>query len=87
MAKKNLRIGLPARLILLGLVLVALGALIASTPHLQAGAAPAGPGATPTPAPQPVSVAGSTDWIVLMGVIIVLIVILPIIFRRRTWAK
>jgi hypothetical protein len=43
--------------------------------------------ATPLPTPDTTSVAGTTDGITLMGVIIVLIIILPIIFRRQTWIK
>jgi hypothetical protein len=43
--------------------------------------------ATPTPTPQPISHPGSTDGIMLMGIIIVLIILLPIIFRRSTWTK
>jgi hypothetical protein len=43
---------------------------------------------TPTPTPSTgTSHAGSTDWITLMGVIIVFIVILPVLFRRSTWTK
>ena len=43
---------------------------------------------TPTPTPSTgTSQTGSTDWITLMGVIIVLIVILPVLFRRSTWTK
>jgi uncharacterized SAM-binding protein YcdF (DUF218 family) len=43
---------------------------------------------TPTPTPSTgVSQTGSTDWITLMGIIIVLIVILPVLFRRSTWTK
>ena len=42
---------------------------------------------TPTPSTGTDSQAGSTDWITLMGVIIVLIVVLPVLFRRSTWTK
>ena len=43
--------------------------------------------ATPTPIPENVSRAGSTDGIMLMGVVLVLIVLLPILLRRSTWTK
>ena len=42
---------------------------------------------TSTPSAGTDSQAGSTDWITLMGLIIVLIVILPVLFRRSTWTK
>jgi len=42
---------------------------------------------SPTPAAQDASEAGSTDSIMLMGVIIVVIVILPILLRKSTWKK
>lgn len=38
-----------------------------------------------TPPPQDQSVVGSTDGIVVMGVITVLIVIVPILVRRKSW--
>jgi hypothetical protein len=87
MTGKYLRILRPASLLVMGLLLAALGALFASPADPQLGAAALRLDLTATPAAQPASEAGSTDWIVLMGVIIVLIVILPIIFRRRTWAR
>jgi hypothetical protein len=43
--------------------------------------------ATPTPTPQSLSHPGSTDGIMLMGVIIFLIILLPIIFSRSTWTR
>jgi hypothetical protein len=30
---------------------------------------------------------GSTDGIVLMGIVIVLIIVIPILFRQKTWSK
>ena len=42
---------------------------------------------TPTPTLEGISHPGSTDGIMLMGIIIVIIVLLPIIFRRGTWTK
>ena len=43
--------------------------------------------ATPTPAAGAVSRAGSTDGIMIMGVVIVIIVLIPILFRRSMWTK
>lgn len=43
--------------------------------------------ASPTPAVTTVSQVGSTDQIMLMGVVITVIVILPILFRRSTWTN
>jgi hypothetical protein len=63
----------------------------ASSPILlikpDAGAAAIYQASTPTPIPEAVSRAGSTDGIMLMGLVIVLIVLLPILFRRSTWTK
>jgi hypothetical protein len=39
--------------------------------------------ATPTPVGQAASEIGSTDGILLMGVVIVLIVTLPLVFRKK----
>lgn len=87
MTKKYLWALRPIFLLVIGLLLAALGALPGSAADHQAGAAALKLGLTPTPGPRLTSEAGSTDWIVLMGVVIVLIVILPIMLRRRTWAK
>jgi hypothetical protein len=43
--------------------------------------------ATTTPEPEGVSEIGSTDGIVVMGGVIVLIVIVPIILRRKHWIE
>ncbi len=43
--------------------------------------------ATPTPAAQAVSHAGSTNGIVWLGLVIVAIVLLPILLRRSLWTK
>ncbi|SRR5581483_722971 len=40
---------------------------------------------TPTPAAEPVSKVGSTDGIMLMGVIIVIIILLPILLHKNVW--
>jgi hypothetical protein len=42
---------------------------------------------TPTPVPKVISQGGSTDGIMLMGVVIVIIVLLPILLRRSIWTK
>jgi len=42
---------------------------------------------TPTPVADTVSRAGSTDGIMIMGVVIVIIVLVPILLRRSTWTK
>jgi len=42
---------------------------------------------TATPQTQDVSEVGSTDEIVIMGGVIVLIVIVPIILRRKDWMR
>jgi hypothetical protein len=87
MTKKLLRVLRTALLLVIGLLLASLGALFGSAADHRAGAAVLRQGLTPTPGPRLTSQAGSTDWIVLMGVVVVLIVILPIILRRRTWAR
>lgn len=42
---------------------------------------------TPTPEPQDASEIGSTNEIVIMGGIIVLIIITPIFLRRKSWMR
>ena len=42
---------------------------------------------TATPPPQDLSVVGSTDGIVAMGFLIALIIIIPILIRRKTWMQ
>jgi hypothetical protein len=42
---------------------------------------------TSTPAVEDASEIGSTDGIVLMGVIIVLIVVVPILLQRKSWSS
>jgi hypothetical protein len=44
-------------------------------------------GSTPTPVVGAVSRAGSTDGIMLLGVVIVIIVLVPILINRNTWTK
>ena len=43
--------------------------------------------ATPTPEPEDLSEIGSTDGIVAMGGVITLIVIVPILIRRKYWIR
>jgi hypothetical protein len=42
---------------------------------------------TSTPKPKDLSEIGSTDGIVLMGFMIALIIIIPILLRRRSWME
>ena len=42
---------------------------------------------TATPKPQGLSQIGSTDGIVVMGFIIALIIIVPILIRRKSWME
>lgn len=42
---------------------------------------------TKTPQPEGLSEIGSTDGIVVMGVVIALIIIVPILLRRKTWME
>jgi hypothetical protein len=42
---------------------------------------------TATPQPKDISEIGSTDAIVLMGVLIALIVIIPILLQRKAWME
>ena len=43
--------------------------------------------ATTTPPPQDLSEIGSTDGIVIMGVLIALIIIVPLLLRRKSWLE
>jgi hypothetical protein len=42
---------------------------------------------TKTPQPKDLSVIGSTDGIVIMGFVIALIIIVPILLRRKSWME
>ena len=42
---------------------------------------------TSTPEPQDISEIGSTDGIVIMGILIALIVIVPILLQRKSWME
>ena len=77
----------PIAIIGIGLVLALIAAAL-SQPTLapeQPGAAALSLQVTATPAAQPASEIGSTDGIMLMSVIIVLIVVVPILLRRKSW--
>ncbi len=42
---------------------------------------------TKTPQPKDLSVIGSTDWITIMGFVIALIILVPILLRRKSWME
>jgi hypothetical protein len=42
---------------------------------------------TSTPQPQDLSEVGSTDGIVIMGILIALIIIVPILLRNKSWLE
>ena len=42
---------------------------------------------TPTPKPEDLSVIGSTDGIIIMGFVISIIIIVPILLRRKSWME
>ena len=80
---------------LLSAILIGIGILLAFTASsfmpLAAGgpytALTPNPTLTPTVVSKAASQPGSTDWITLTGVIIVLIVVIPVLFRRSTSTK
>lgn len=43
--------------------------------------------ATPTPIPSPTSIPGSTDGIMWLGAVIVIIILLPILLNKSTWTR
>jgi hypothetical protein len=75
--------------ICLSLALLSSGLTYSSQPVMQAepSATAAFPLVTPTPQPEGVSEIGSTDGIVAMGGIIVLIVLTPILLRWKDWMR
>jgi hypothetical protein len=72
----------PIALIGIGLLL-ALSSAAISQPSLAGSASVAT--VAPTATPQAVSEVGSTDWITLVTFLIVIIVIAPILARRKSW--
>jgi len=88
MTKKHLQILLPAIIIGIGILLALTASSFAPFPdHGLSSATIASLTSTPTASVDTTSQAGSTDWITVMGVIIVLIVVIPVLFRRSTWTK
>jgi len=78
----------------LGLVLALFSAAVtfsASSPALEGNAGAAGlflqPTTTPFPKVKDVSEIGSTDGIIVLGFIIVLIIIIPILLQRKSWME
>jgi len=73
----------------LSLALLSAALTYSTQPAMQADptATASFPQPTPTPQPEDVSEIGSTDGIVAMGGIIVLIVITPILLRRKHWTR
>ena len=81
------------------LITVGLGSLLAlfsaaitySTPPAMEGAFDAAAflvlQPTSTPKPKDLSEIGSTDGIVFMGILIALIIIIPILLRRKSWME
>lgn len=74
----------PIALIGIGLLLALSSAAIHQPIHAGGASVAA---AAQTPTPQAVSEVGSTDWITLVTFAIVLIVIVPILLRRKTWTN
>jgi len=81
----------PAIIIGTGLMLALLGAAwthsVSSVEPESLSAAAFFFQSTATPQPEDVSEIGSTDGIVVMGGVIVLIVIVPIILQRKHWVR
>ncbi len=74
-----------------GLVLALLSAALtySAPPAMQGNLAAAAFFLQPTKTPQPkdLSIVGSTDWITVMGFVIALIIIIPILMRRKSWME
>ena len=75
----------------LGLVLAFSSAALSSAtpPATQGtpGAATLFPQTTPTPQSKDLSKVGSTDWIAALGFLIAIIIIIPILLRRKSWMQ
>jgi hypothetical protein len=91
--KKLLPILRPAALLGIGLIMAVLSAAVGTVSPDMGGNNPLASAqslqiTSPTPTVTgDTSRVGSTDGIVLMGIVIVVIVIMPIWLRRKTWAK
>jgi len=72
-----------------GVALAWMSAAFSSTMHgaFSLQAASIYQAATPTPTAEAVSHPGSTDGIMIMSVVIVVIILLPLVFRRSVWTK
>ena len=81
----------PVLTIALGCILALLSAALtySAPPTVEGGLASAAFFLQPTSTPQPkdLSEIGSTDGIVIMGVLIALIIIVPILLRRKAWLE
>jgi hypothetical protein len=74
----------------LGLVLALFSAALTYSAPAHQGDLPAAAffvQPTKTPQPEDLSVIGSTDWIIVLGFIIALIIIIPILLRRKSWLE
>jgi hypothetical protein len=89
MIRRRFRILTPVFMIASGIALALISAAFAPTLRLQPALAAAAlyQASTATPAAAAASRAGSTNGIMLMGLVIVVIVLLPIVFRRGMWSK
>jgi hypothetical protein len=98
MKKRILRTLYPVLMVLTGIILALISALASganvsaiSEPDLRfypnVMMATLYQATTPTPVAGDVSRAGSTDGIMVMGVVIVIIVLVPILLRRSMWTK
>ena len=89
MNKRLLRTLYPVLMVTTGIVLALVSA--ASSSYLHAAfslpAASVVQVITPTPTTEAVSHPGSTDGIMIMSIVIVVIVLLPLVFRRSLWTK
>ena len=92
MIRKHLRILRPAIFIGIGLAFAFIGASVGSISsfgsNADLGAAAFYQAATTTPTVvKAVSIPGSTDQIMMMGIVITIIVTLPVLFNRSTWTN
>jgi hypothetical protein len=85
--KKYLRILRPAIILGIGLALSLIGASFSPSGSDADGAAALYGATTPVPGTHAVSQAGTTDGIMWMSIVIVIIILLPILLRKSTWKK